>query len=883
MILTVLMWWLGSTVLGLIGWSALWRLMPRLRDRGYGMARAFGLLLGGYVSWLGGSLHLIPNNRGGVLGVTILLLVLAVSQFMRSRDEMLAWLRDNRRLVITSELIFAGAFLFWALIRAMTPDIVGTEKPMELAFINSILVSTDFPPPDPWLSGYAISYYYFGYVLLAFMIQLCGTTASVAFNVGNALWFALAVAGSYSLVYNLINHDTQTQRRYNLPLLGPLLTIIIGNLEGFLDVLHHNHFFWKMSTDGVLVSRFWSWLDIKQLLESPTTLPALIPDRYLWWWRASRVVNDVNLVGNQMEVIDEFPFFSFLLADNHPHVLAIPFVLLVLAFIFNILSSGMEKQLSGKPVSVWLRDVQARVSGEWVLLILGGGLIILACVNVLSGDMLIDSIRKSLGLFFSILFGGGLLGIILGVFSGKIERVISLDQILLAGLLFGSLAFFNTWDLPIYLFILGMALFFWNRNTQILRTLEQIFPTLLVVVCLAILMFFPWYPSFSSQAGGILPNLLFPTRIQQFIVMFGPLLLPLLIWLIHMNLPFKRKDLPRFILMALGIPIILWLLSLGLGWITQQVLVATPGELQRALDGLGADSLDELIQAIFIRRARHSWTALLLGGMLSAAVLSLLRLWRRDQKDAGGLTAPGHYFALFLIVVGALLTMGVEFVYLRDLFNTRMNTVFKFYYATWILWASAAAYACVDLFRSMKRQRIGLGIVLAIPILLGSIYPILSLWTKTNHFQPTNGLNLDGTAYLQYNPGEYEAIAWMQDNLEPAIVAEAVGGSYSQYGRVSAQTGFPTVLGWTFHEVQWRGSAETQGSRETDIRELYQSRDWQVSLEIIKRYQIHYIFLGDLERSKYPTVFTPKFDSNLDLIYQNATVTIYEVPGWEVP
>ena len=43
-----------------------------------------------------------------------------------------------------------------------------------------------------------------------------------------------------------------------------------------------------------------------------------------WWWRASRIIHDRDLAGNAMEVISEFPFFSFLLGDNHPHVYALP-------------------------------------------------------------------------------------------------------------------------------------------------------------------------------------------------------------------------------------------------------------------------------------------------------------------------------------------------------------------------------------------------------------------------------------------------------------------------------------------------------------------------------------------------------------------------------
>jgi uncharacterized membrane protein len=48
------------------------------------------------------------------------------------------------------------------------------------------------------------------------------------------------------------------------------------------------------------------------------------------------------------------------------------------------------------------------------------------------------------------------------------------------------------------------------------------------------------------------------------------------------------------------------------------------------------------------------------------------------------------------------------------------------------------------------------------------------------------------------------------------VVAEAVGGAYSNYARISIYTGLPTVLGWGNHEGQWRDGS-LLGSRQSDI------------------------------------------------------------------
>ena len=106
--------------------------------------------------------------------------------------------------MVTTEVLFLVAFGLLALLRAGNPTLDNAEKPMELMFINSILRSPSFPPHDGWLSGYAISYYYFGYVMTAMLAQLSGVTGSIAHNLMTALVFALAAIGAYGLLFNLL-------------------------------------------------------------------------------------------------------------------------------------------------------------------------------------------------------------------------------------------------------------------------------------------------------------------------------------------------------------------------------------------------------------------------------------------------------------------------------------------------------------------------------------------------------------------------------------------------------------------------------------------------------------------------------------------------------
>jgi uncharacterized membrane protein len=165
-------------------------------------------------------------------------------------------------------------------------------------------------------------------------------------------------------------------------------------------------------------------------------------------------------------------------------------------------------------------------------------------------------------------------------------------------------------------------------------------------------------------------------------------------------------------------------------------------------------------------------------------------------------------------------------------------------------------------------------------------YPTLSLWNKTNGFNPSEW-TLDSTAYLNKElPDEVSAIEWLK--MAPfGVVAEAVpegGGSYTQYGRVSTHSGLPAVLGWIGHENQWRGGNQIMGSRQEDLERLYCSRDWNETKAILDQYHIRYIFMSPLEQSTYTSrsancsvgLVDVKFIRNLNRVFEQGAVTIYE-------
>jgi uncharacterized membrane protein len=247
-------------------------------------------------------------------------------------------------------------------------------------------------------------------------------------------------------------------------------------------------------------------------------------------------------------------------------------------------------------------------------------------------------------------------------------------------------------------------------------------------------------------------------------------------------------------------------------------------------------------------------------------------------------------FTLVLLLTGALLLVGPEFVYLRDNFGTRMNTIFKFYFQTWVLWGLAGAFGLWLLLRSARPWAARLaGAGMGLALAAGLLYTLPAVWSKADHF--ARPATLDGLAYFaeQY-PADWAAIQWLQANVAGApVIAEGIGGQYwieGRFSRFSMATGLPTVMGWPGHEGQWRGRYFDQvAEREGAIQQLYQVRDWSAALEVLDRYNIAYVIVTDLERQKYGAVYQPKFDQFMRQVYPPegvaSDVAIYRRLGGE--
>jgi len=815
---SALRWYLAVQFFGLAALPLTLRLFRHLPGRGYGFARPLGLLVGGWAFWLLLTFGWLPNTAGAVLAALALLGAFGGALWLRPPSDPAPSLEGGPaggralewRHVLAVELVFAVAFAAWCVVRAHMPRIetAGGEKWMEIAFLNAILRAPRFPPHDPWLSGFAISYYYFGYVMMGMLIRLAAVPSTVGFNLGIATLFALTCTGAYGLVYALLARRGERGAAWG-GLLGPLLVTVTGNLEGLLEVFHAR---------GLFPASFWQWLDIRSINVPPPPFAegSWIPTRFNWWWQASRVLHDYapwHTPANpaEWEVIDEFPAFSFILGDMHPHLLGLPFVLLALAL---ALALFLNVRRSTFDVSRFTLHVSR---------------------------FTLHASRFTFHL-------------------SRLTPHISLWELFLYALCLGGLGFLNTWDFPTYLFVVvaAFALASYHRDSQL-----EVRPLLLFALLLAVggfVLYLPFWLGLRSQASGILPNLFNGTRLPQFLVMFGPLLFPVAA-LTATEARHRRVRVG-------GVAV--WTVAVVLGLSLFFLLAGLVSPLGREYPV--AQRLRE--------RLLSPWTTMALVALL-ATVLFVLREFRVSGSDGLGPETPNPEgiepetaYALLLVLTGALLTLAVEVVYLRDLFGTRMNTVFKFYFQTWVVWGIAGAYG---LARLLARGRLWAVAVALLLIGGGLVYPTLAIPARAGmHADPPT---LDGAEYLrQIQAADFAAIGWLNENVEGApVILEAPGDrrNYVYEGRVSAFTGLPTLLGWGGHEHQWRGDYEEPARREQDIERLYTTTDNAETIMLLDEYGIEYVYIGPLERSRYPAWGLAKFARLLDAAYETREVTIY--------
>lgn len=286
------LWTLAFLAIGWLSFPLMYRLFPNLPLRGFGFGRSVAWLGLAFVPWWLTAAFDLPFWRREALAVfTALFVMLNLFIGWRLRHELLPYLRRRWRALLGVELVWLIGFAICLYLRAGNPDYwhqwLGGEKPMDLAYLHATLRAEAFAPPNPWLAGFNINYYYLGFVMVGMPLKLLAIPSEIAANLALVTLYATVFQNIFSLILSVLN-GTRVRWQVLLAVLGTVLIMIAGN-----------------------------WATINRLLFDPLENMA----EHRWYWEPTRVITESH--NGQGSVINEMPLFSFLYGDLHAHMMAL--------------------------------------------------------------------------------------------------------------------------------------------------------------------------------------------------------------------------------------------------------------------------------------------------------------------------------------------------------------------------------------------------------------------------------------------------------------------------------------------------------------------------------------------------------------------------------
>jgi YYY domain-containing protein len=787
----------------------------------------------------------------------------------------------NTLLIFIEEFLFLVVLIFWSYIRAHQPAIEGLEKFMDYGFVKSILNSTYFPPQDMWLArsashpelaegsapemlrGFYINYYYFGHLVLAVLTKLSTLPSEITYNLQIATLPALTFAGSFSLGINLFHSSSNQEKNIEgdnffeesvvraspppkswLRGIGRSVnnywTRYIGGRKGELTsekkFVPKKFFSRKLIFAGLLTAylvtfsgnlhtiySFTPGYSVKgaQTPPPPWELPLDTNLSDYWYPNATRFIP---------YTIHEFPSYSAIVADLHGHFSNIPFVLLMLAVLFALIKNSKSQTSNYKQIPNHKHQITNKP-----------GLFEILKIRIWN---------------------------LFGIWN------LEFGYLLLIGFLLAVFYMTNSWDTLVYslltLTVLVIASISNNISHQAthVRRLMRNFTISFLLIGVAFFVFsYPFTRSFDPFSSKIGVNCGYKA-------------------VTTLNSLNKLK------------------LYKGASLGSQQAIefgpfIFEPNKCQHTLPWM------HLILWGFFYYIIAGFIIFVLGSGKSKILTSHFSLPQISHT---------HIFLILMIVVSLFLLWVPEFFYIKDIYpaHFRANTMFKLGYQAFIMLSLVSGYSIIKIFSLLKISHKPsyvrclmrkIYILILIPLLLlVSIYPLFGINSYYNGLTSYKGLY--GLNWLRDRyPDDYKAIVWLdrqaeqlcgngqwvmgnvQDNSHntshithrcPTIL-EAVGDSYTQCARVSANTGLPTVIGWPVHEWLWRGSYEPANKRRTEVKTIYTSKDTQQVKQLLGKYDVKYIFVGNLEREKYPKLSEQVFNDLGEVVYQSGNTRIYKI------
>ncbi len=932
--LTVIVWWLLMLVVGWIAFPALYVALPGLPDRGYPLSKIFGLIFSAWSAWMLASLKIAPWSGWVALLALLALAALSAALILPRRDEFLGWLTAYRDHLFLIEVLTGLLFVVFVLIRLGNPDLwhpaFGGEKPMDLAYFNAVLRSQTFPPYDPWFAGGMINYYYFGFVIVGLPLKLLGIPVTLAYNLILPTLFALTGAGAFSAAFNLIApHGRPSQtlpsarddggagsptlwavlrawpqtspsevlealRRHTLSvtqrtfgwqpyaagLAALVLIAVLGNLDQIRTAL------WGLAELGSGIPEYASralpsFGDVIRGIAIQLTQDSYLPVGLgEWYWNATRVIPvPISDGGIPYEIgpITEFPLFTFLYADLHAHMIAMPISLLVVGWCIAQIRGARREARAGaisgaRPVKMVLLNflVGALAIGtlfttntwDWpTYLVLGIGAVALAHVHRRQDRVAL--LALVVGVILAALLGGG-------TYLFATSPGLAADPDFGQGLLIASLCAGLCGLLAGY--ALGVALAR-PRPEQVggehpntdhesrghWLTLLGVFLQTGILAGGSLLLYLPYLMNYKLGYTGFIPWTGSRTPLWAYLDILGLFLFLIIswmsweswVWLCHVRKqgkPFSR---------AMVLPTLVGLAAYG---------------------------------GLIALLASNGYAVALI--VLPLLLWALILFFRPDQ-------AIEKRAMLAILSLALVLTFCVEIVVLvGDL--SRMNTVFKFYMQVWILMGIVAGAAMgwlwLPLSRAARRVYVPWMSVLAGLVFLASLYPLLATRAKVaDRWTPNAPHTLDGMLYMRYAERyengvvfslepDYKMLRWLQDNISGnPVILEAQSIEYLWGSRVSVYTGLPSVIGWNWHQRQQRPlQSDEVWMRVGDVQIIYNTPDINYARSLLSHYHVDLIVVGELERAYYDAGSLRKFElmadfGYLEAIYRQDNTVIYRV------
>ncbi|MCH7836472.1 MAG: hypothetical protein IH864_06350, partial [Chloroflexi bacterium] len=839
-----------------------------LPDRGYLLLKPLGLLLMVYLVWLNVSLGLVEFTRDTILGVLLLIVVLGIASGVVWRRQVLDYVRQHWRSILVAETIFMGAFLAFYALRLFNPDLWhpfrGGEKPMDFAYLNAITRSTTLPPYDPWFAGGVINYYYFGQFITATLLKLTRILPEIGYNLAVPLFFALTVGALYSVGYNLTSAVRSRVRRRpgggRIPassllwagLLAVLLAVVVGNLHAIdqmadklsaISSVHLGNGIPILS--GAVGSLGGLWQVVIGGAEFPT----------IDYWRPSRMMPPTPS-------ITEFPFFSFLFADLHAHLMSIPFAVASLGIGLGLVLTGTRDRRPGR----WISSGRALSLVALLGLVMGAlrwtnswdypPFLLMGIAAVFITEWSSEGRRVSWPVAARVASGSALLvGVSILTFLPFQQNY----QQFQAGLQGTPETTILRQYLPhfgLFIVIIAGLLTFWSarmlRRTEIGEAIRQLALVAIGLVFLTFVFIVIVQP-FDSLLPISITGLSAGEFLQDLVTVRTP---------DRSSLSFINMPLLPFAFLALA-----------------AVIVLTKYELKR--------NLPDTPLRLFVL----AMLAMALGLSIGVDVV-------RIEDDLQRMNTVFKFY----IHIWLLLALTSAFAVWYMLATTRVKT---------------PAFIRVPRLKihvpTLTTRRVWITVA-AILFLGALIYPLRATPERINddgqfvNLSPTiNGLaymqeavydRTDAPYYDQNGPIELrhdlDAIQWLRSNVQGSpVIIEAHTGTdgpplYSWGSRFSIYTGLPTVIGWDNHQSQQRGDlSRLIRPRQEDVIQFYSGPSAAEAMRILQKYDVTYVIVGQLERLYYPPAGMAKFESNLngnlELVYENPGTKIYRVLEVKAP